>query len=224
MRAMQEFRIDSLSCFRGGRLVFDGVSFSVKAGEALIIKGPNGAGKSSLLRVLAGLIDPIAGAMYRDGVDIRHDIADHRAATYYFAHADAVNPSLTVDEDLSFWAAINGAEAFKGDHAAAVLDLTAQRGLPGRYLSSGQRRRTALARLTTSNADLWLLDEPSVGLDAASVDLLAQMIADHREGGGCVIAVTHTDLKLQDASTLDISPFAVSPDLDPALQGRGGLG
>lgn len=213
MRAMQEFRVDALSCFRGGRLVFDGISFTVEAGAALIITGPNGAGKSSLLRVLAGLIDPIAGRIYRDGEDVHEDIAEHRASTYYFAHADAVNPALTVNEDLRFWAAINGAEAFDATRAAARVDLTPQENLPGRYLSSGQRRRTALARLKTSSAGLWLLDEPSVGLDVASVDLLAQMIADHRAAGGCVIAVTHTDLKLENAKSFDITPYAVSPDI-----------
>ena len=213
---MLEFSGHSLSCFRGGRLVFDDLSFSVRAGGAILLVGPNGAGKSSLLRLLAGLIRPLGGTVCRDGVDIEEDLGDHRAATYYLAHADAVKPALTVEEDRAFWSALNGTPNVS-NQGIERLGLSAQRNVPGRYLSSGQRRRTALARLLTAKADLWLLDEPSVGLDTTSVEQLAQMIADHRDAGGFVIAATHIDLGLEDAETFDITPYAIPPESDAAM-------
>ncbi len=209
-----------LACFRGGRLVFDRLSFSVAGGEALLLTGPNGSGKSSLLRLMAGLIEPLSGALHRDDAPIAEDPAEHRAATYYFAHAEAIKAPLTVSEDIAFWAAMNGGAGDDASVRAAVaaIGLSAQSAIPGRYLSAGQKRRTALARLATARADLWLLDEPSVGLDTASIDRLRALIAEHRAKGGAVVAATHVDLGLDGAARLDLNAFAVAPD---ALEGEG---
>lgn len=213
---MATFSGTDISCIRGGRLVFDGLGFSVSSGGALLLTGPNGSGKSTLLRLMAGLIPPTVGVLAWDGVAVDEDPEDHRARLHYLAHAEAVKPPLTVAEDLVFWQALNGSDK---PVAAAVeaMGLETQSALPGRYLSAGQRRRLALARLLVSDADLWLLDEPSVGLDTSSLARLRAAVAAHRAGGGMVVAATHVDLGLFGAETLSIDQFAVDPALLPAV-------
>ena len=213
---MASFSGTDISCIRGGRLVFDGLCFSVSGGGALLLTGPNGSGKSTLLRLMAGLIPPTLGELAWDGVSVDRDPEDHRARLHYLAHAEAVKPPLTVLEDLSFWQALSGSDK---PVAAAVdaMGLETQSGLPGRYLSAGQRRRLALARLLVSDAELWLLDEPSVGLDTASLAKLRTAVADHRAAGGIVVAATHVDLGLDGAETLSIDQFAVDPAQMSAL-------
>jgi heme exporter protein A len=213
---MASFSGTDISCIRGGRLVFDGLCFSVSGGGALLLTGPNGSGKSTLLRLMAGLIPPTLGELAWDGVSVERDPEDHRARLHYLAHAEAVKPPLTVLEDLSFWQALSGSDK---PVAAAVdaMGLETQSGLPGRYLSAGQRRRLALARLLVSDAELWLLDEPSVGLDTASLAKLRAAVADHRAAGGIVVAATHVDLGLDGAETLSIDQFAVDPAQMSAL-------
>jgi len=213
---MASFSGTDISCIRGGRLVFDGLCFSVSGGGALLLTGPNGSGKSTLLRLMAGLIPPTLGELAWDGVSVDRDPEDHRARLHYLAHAEAVKPPLTVLEDLSFWQALSGSDK---PVAAAVdaMGLETQSGLPGRYLSAGQRRRLALARLLVSDVELWLLDEPSVGLDTASLAKLRTAVADHRAAGGIVVAATHVDLGLDGAETLSIGQFAVDPAQMSAL-------
>lgn len=207
---MATFSGTDISCIRGGRLVFDGLGFSVSSGGALLLTGPNGSGKSTLLRLMAGLIPPTVGDLAWDGVSVDREPEDHRARLHYLAHAEAVKPPLTVAEDLAFWQALNGSDK---PVAAAIeaMGLETQSALPGRYLSAGQRRRLALARLLVSEADLWLLDEPSVGLDTASLAKLRAAVADHRAAGGMVVAATHVDLGLDGAKALSIDQFAVDP-------------
>lgn len=207
---MVSFSGIDISCIRGGRLVFDGLCFSVSSGGALLLTGPNGSGKSTLLRLMAGLIPPTLGELAWDGISVERDPEDHRARLHYLAHAEAVKPPLTVLEDLSFWQALSGSDK---PVAAAVdaMGLETQSAVPGRYLSAGQRRRLALARLLVSDAELWLLDEPSVGLDTASLAKLRAAVADHRVAGGIVVAATHVDLGLDGAETLSIDQFAVDP-------------
>lgn len=202
------FSVTNLACLRGGRLVFRDLAFEIASGEAVVLTGPNGSGKSSLLRVLSGLIEPIAGQLLWNGNEM--DAASHRDHVAMIGHADAIKPALSVREDLTFWAAMN----FSGipiDAAIAATGLNAQVDLPGQYLSAGQRRRLALARLMLAEADLWLMDEPSVGLDTPSVNGLRTMIADHRSRGGMVIAATHIDLGLGDIGALDMDAYAVAP-------------
>jgi heme exporter protein A len=193
-------------------LVFRGVSFALKPGDALVLRGRNGSGKSSLLRVLAGLLRPAAGEVLWRGAPITGATADHRERLGYVGHLDAVKGALTVREDLSFWAGLRG---FRGGTAAervpaalAALDLAGLADTPGRLLSAGQRRRLALARLLVAPAELWLLDEPAVTLDAASVRLLGRMIAAHRAGGGIVALSAHGEIDIGQARTLDLDAAA----------------
>jgi heme exporter protein A len=188
-----------LACWRAERLVFAGLSFEVSPGEALLLTGANGAGKSSLLRLLAGLIPAAEGSLTWDGADCLADLPAHGARLRYLGHQDALKPALTARENLAFFARLWGGEV---DRALAALDLLGLADLPARVLSSGQKRRLALARLALAPARLWLLDEPSVGLDAASVERLAPLFAAHRAAGGMVLAATHLPLPLPDAREL----------------------
>jgi heme exporter protein A len=197
-----------LACLRGERAVFAGLSFAVPAGGALLLTGPNGAGKSSLLRVLAGLLPAAAGTLLWDGADAMAERAAHARRLRYVSHADALKPALTARENLRFYARLWGGGG-DAEAALAALGLGPLADLPARVLSSGQRRRLALARLALSDgaaappaAPLWLLDEPSVGLDAAAVGRLGTLLARHRAAGGMVVAATHLPLPLPDAAEL----------------------
>ena len=188
---------DGVSAFRGERLVLDRVSFGVAAGGALLLLGPNGAGKSTLLRALAGLKRLDGGRVLFDGSE------DRAGRLAYLGHQDGIKPGLTAAENLGFAARVSG-----GDAGAALdaLGLRALAGLPARMLSAGQRRRLALARLAVSKAALWLLDEPTLGVDAASVQAFGDLLAVHRAGGGVVVAATHLPLPLPGAHELNLAP------------------
>ena len=188
-----------LACLRGERAIFAGLSFRVAPGEALLLTGANGAGKSSLLRLLAGLLAPAEGQLLWDGADALADRPGHAARLRYLSHQDALKPSLTARENLDFFARLWGGDP---DAALAALGLGPLAGLPARVLSSGQKRRLALARLALAPAPLWLLDEPTVGLDAASVGRLGGLLARHRSAGGMVLAATHLPLPMPAAREL----------------------
>jgi heme exporter protein A len=198
-----------LACLRGERVVFAGVSFRVPPGAALLLTGANGAGKSSLLRLLAGLLPPAAGALLWDGGDALADRAAHARRLRYLSPQDALKPALTARESLRFAARLHGGGGGGGgaDAALDALGLLPLADLPVRLLSTGQRRRLALARLALASAagaaaPLWLLDEPTLGLDAASVARLGGLLARHRAAGGAVVAATHLPLPLPDAAEL----------------------
>ncbi len=186
---------DRLSAFRGERLVLRDLSFHVPDGGALLLLGANGSGKSTLLRVLAGLKRPDAGRVAWRGQETR----EQAAPVAYLGHLDAVKPGLTALENLAFPARIG-----RGDAGAALeaLQLGALADLPARLLSAGQKRRLALARLMVSQAALWLLDEPTLGLDTASVAQLGGLLAAHRAAGGVVVTATHLPLPLDGAAEL----------------------
>jgi heme exporter protein A len=190
---------DGLATIRGERLIFAGLSFRVAAGGALLLTGPNGAGKSTLLRLLAGLGRIEAGRLLWDGEDALADLPAHAARVAYLGHLDALKLGLTAAENLRPWgtrAAV--AAALEAGGLAPLADL------PVRLLSAGQRRRLALARLDLRGAALWLLDEPTLGLDVAAVARFGAMLARHRAGGGVVVAATHLPLPLAEAATLAI--------------------
>jgi heme exporter protein A len=188
-----------LACLRGERVVFAGLSFTLEAGGALLLMGANGAGKSSLLRLLAGLLPAAEGALLWAGQPALADRAEHARRLRYLSHQDALKPALTARENLLFFARLWGGEV---EAALAALELGPLAELPARVLSAGQRRRLALARLALAPAPLWLLDEPTVGLDTASVERLGALLARHRAGGGMVIAATHLPLPLPQAMEL----------------------
>ena len=202
------FRGTALDCIRGDRKVFQGLNFAVPAGGVLVLSGPNGSGKSSLLRVMAGLLRPAAGRIFHSGAKICDDPDAHRVDLHYVGHQDAIKPALSVAENVMFWAALHGMRNDEAVQAAlSAFDLRDLADLPGRLLSSGQRRRANLARLAATPAGLWLLDEPSVGLDAASTQSLEDLIAAHRKTGGMTVVSTHTALQLGEVKTLALDHF-----------------
>ena len=194
-----------LAAFRGERLVFRDLDFAVAAGGALVLAGPNGSGKSTLLRLLAGLGRPAAGQVLWSGGDALADLTAHAARVTYVGHLDAIKLGLTAGENLRFAARVGG-----GQVAAALeaFGLTALAELPARMLSAGQKRRLAL-----SSAPLWLLDEPTLGLDVASVERFGSVLAAHRARGGMVVTATHLPLPLPDAAELRLAADLAEPQL-----------
>jgi len=194
----------ALAARRGGRLIFADVSFALERGQALVLVGRNGSGKSTLLRLLAGLSGPVAGVIAWDEVPIADDADSHRQRVAYIGALDALKPALTVAENLALARALKGL-ARDDDAIEAALeafDLAERADLPARFLSQGQHRRAALARLLAAPTPLWLLDEPTLALDTPSIDRLGAAIAAHRDGGGCVVAATHVVLPIGAHQTL----------------------
>ena len=196
--------VTNINCTRGVRQVLQGVSFSLTAGDCLILRGPNGIGKSTLLRVLAGL-GPMAGGT----VDINpEDVA-------YSGHLDAVKFQLTVQENLAFWAGV-----YDTDQTTEVIirfGLTELKNRLAASLSAGQKRRLGLARMTLSGRTIWLMDEPTTSLDAQHTKLIAQSISDHCAGDGIVILSTHLDLNVPNARTLDLTQFTPTETADTSV-------
>jgi heme exporter protein A len=188
-----------LACVRGGRQVFRSLSFALNAGEALLVTGPNGAGKSSLLRLVAGLIRPVAGRLVFEGGDPELTIGEH---AHYLGHQDALKPSLSVRENLAFWTNFLGGQAAKGDAALAAVGLDGLARLPANYLSAGQRRRLSLARLIAVDRPIWLLDEPTTALDTLAQEMLAGLMRTHLAGKGLILAAAHGPIGLDQAREL----------------------
>jgi heme exporter protein A len=197
---------EDLSGERGGQPVFSGVGLSLGEGEALIVTGPNGSGKSTLLRVMVGLL-PAAGGKVRleDGGEPFPTVA---SAAHYLGHLNAMKPALTVTENLAFWRDFCGDAAVSVGAALETVGLGAIGHLPFGYLSTGQRRRAAIARLLVSRRPLWLLDEPTAGLDAQSERQFSALMAAHLAGGGMIVAATHLPLGVEGARELRMGDVA----------------
>ncbi len=204
---------NNLTVERGTRTVISDLSFTAEAGVALLVVGPNGAGKTTLIRTIAGFIAPATGS-----VSLKGDVADRdiAAACHYVGHLAGVKANLTAAENLAFWAAyLDGGDcsaiADRVDEALAQFGLAALADYPAGLLSAGQKRRLGLARLSVANRPIWLLDEPTVSLDAASTELLAMLIQQHLASGGLVIAATHLPLGLEEPVYLRLGPQAAGP-------------
>jgi heme exporter protein A len=190
-----------LACRRGGRLVFAGLSFRLRAGEGLAVTGPNGSGKSSLLRLLAGLLRAEAGELRIAG-------AGEEAVVHYFGHAEGLKPALTLAETLQGWAALYGGDRRAVGRAAEAVGLGHALPLPVGVLSAGQRRRAGLARLLIAPRPFWLLDEPTAALDSGGEAMLGRLMEEHLAAGGLIIAATHQTLPLP--LVLDLEALALA--------------
>lgn len=198
---------ENVSVDRGGRRIVEAVDFALSDGQALILSGPNGAGKSTLLRAIAGLLPLAAGRLTLDG-----DSEEIAASLHYVGHAEGMKPALTVRENLDFWASFlsreSAAAALAPQDALAAFGLAHVIDIPAGYLSAGQKRRIALARLLVAPRPIWLLDEPTTALDVRAQAALAAVMARHRAGGGVVLAATHSPVGLENAAELKLGAVA----------------
>lgn len=185
--------LNDVTVARGGLPVLEGISFRLSEGQAIVLRGPNGAGKTTLLRTVAGLQPPMAGSV---------EGAEDRVA--YAAHADGIKQVLTVSENLRLWAAVFGVASIEAALVAFNLVELADR--PAGSLSAGQKRRLGLARLMVTGRPIWVLDEPTVSLDVASVTLFADAVRAHLAGGGMALMATHIDLGLE-AQVFDVTGY-----------------
>lgn len=196
---MVQLQAQLLACQRGGRAVFSNVNFALSSGQLLELRGPNGSGKSSLLRLIAGLGEPVEGQITLEGGSPDLTIGQQ---AHYAAHQEAIKSPLTVSENLTFWGDFLGG----GDVAAALaaFDLADLAAYPAALLSAGQKRRLSLARLALVPRLLWLLDEPTLGLDRASLERLMTLLRGHLSGGGLAVVATHAALTLEADATLEL--------------------
>jgi heme exporter protein A len=181
-----------ISCQRGGRVLFQGLSFALQPGEGLLVTGPNGAGKTSLLRQIAGLLPLGAGRFSLDGAS---PDAERPELCHYVGHLNGIKTSFTVRENLAFWADFLSDSGSSVPRALAAFGLTPLADFPAGLLSAGQKRKLALSRLFAAQRPIWSLDEPQASLDAPSLKLLEAAIADHLEAGGIAVVGSHTALK-----------------------------
>ncbi|PAQ06102.1 heme ABC exporter ATP-binding protein CcmA [Mesorhizobium temperatum] len=191
---------ENLGGERGGETIFSGIGFALEKGQALIVTGPNGAGKSTLLRVVAGLLPVAAGRLLVEGGG--EDFPSVASACHYLGHQNAMKTALSVAENLRFWRDFLGADFLSAEKALETVGLDGIGHLPFGYLSTGQRRRAAIAKLLVSRRPLWLLDEPTAGLDKASEERFARLMTQHCGEGGIIIAATHLPLGLEGAQAL----------------------
>ncbi|RUV35006.1 MULTISPECIES: heme ABC exporter ATP-binding protein CcmA [unclassified Mesorhizobium] len=192
---------ENLGGERGGEAVFSGIDFALEDGQALIVTGPNGSGKSTLLRVIAGLLPVAQGSVRIEGTmkieDGDEAFPSVASACHYLGHQNAMKPALSVTENLRFWRDFNGDGQLGVEEALETVGLGGIGHLPFGYLSTGQRRRAAIAKLLASHRPLWLLDEPTAGLDKASEARFAELMAKHCKGGGMIVAATHLPLGIE---------------------------
>lgn len=214
--------VTDIACSRSGRPVLRDLSFAANDGDVIVLRGPNGAGKSTLLRALCGLLPLDSGRVSLDGATLGDDTDGYVERIAHAGHLDAIKPQLTVAENLAFWTALFGGGAGDAARARATFDLEAIADRPAQACSAGQKRRLGLARLLVAPRRLWLLDEPTVSLDAASTARLVGAVRDHAATGGMAVIATHIALDLAGTRELRLDPVtghAARRGTDPFLAG-----
>src|SRR5262245_2826697 len=196
---------DKLTCNRGGRTLFAGLSFAIADGEALLLVGPNGAGKTTLIRMIVGLLRPDEGRIGLEGGDAELSLGEQ---CHCIGHLNAVKPSLTVEENARFWCRYLGGQPDGIATALAAFGLAHLRDIPAAYLSAGQKRRLGLARVLLVHRPIWLLDEPTVSLDSAAQGMLTTAVDGHIAAGGLAVAATHAPLGFANARELHLGTTA----------------
>ena len=206
---MVQLDVRELAALRGEERIFSGITFSLSAADALVVTGRNGSGKSTLIRTIAGLLPKDSGEVE---VSLNGEKAPRAAeACHYLGHRNAMKRELSVEENLVFWKRFlgdfEGGVGMEPEAAAEALGLASILHLPFGYLSAGQQRRMAMAKLLTAWRPIWLLDEPTAALDGQSEEIFAGLMRAHREKGGIVIAATHQELGLAEAKGLVMKGF-----------------
>ncbi len=197
-----------MTCERGGRRVLTNLSFCCRSGTPLLVTGPNGVGKSTLLRLVAGFLRPSAGTLRVSGLDGVEGGAPLPEWIHYAGHLDGVKPALSVADNLMFWARYMGGAKAAVAPALERFGLERLALLPGGVLSAGQKRRLTLARLLLCQRPIWLLDEPTVSLDAESRAILLEVMTAHAAAGGVLMVASHEDVALPGAEALVLAPAA----------------
>ncbi len=185
-----------LSCIRQDRVLFEQLDLQLHAGEVLQIAGKNGAGKSSLLRILAGLVDPEDGEICYQQQPLSHSADDYADNLCFIGHLAGVQPQLTALENLAFWRACFALAPADDWALLAQLGLAGLEDIPCQQLSAGQQRRVSLARLWLTTAQIWILDEPFTALDQSAIAALTRRIAVHCEAGGAVLLTSHQPVEV----------------------------
>jgi heme exporter protein A len=199
-----QLQVEELTCRRGERLLFENINFTVNSGDTFEISGHNGSGKTTLLRLLCGLLLPEKGKLLWRGQPIHKVRPLYHSELAYVGHTDAIKGDLTTHENLIVAKALNGG-GINSEEALERVGLSKLRELPGRFLSAGQRRRLALARLLVNRARLWLLDEPFTALDKVAIKTIATLLEEHAANGGMAVFTSHHTINIAHARTLEIS-------------------
>lgn len=193
-----------LTLWRGYRCLFEDLGFEVNSGQVGVVRGPNGSGKTTLLRVLAGLTRAETGEVCWRGQNIEADRSGFGAQMAYLGHKTGLKADLSARQNLDFARHLGGGASDQEAATWTALDLDTIRDLPVRYLSAGQQRRVALARILTSNADLWLMDEPLTNLDVRGRAFVSDSLARHIGRGGTAVVATHSELDLPESDCLAV--------------------
>lgn len=196
MTTITHLEAKQLGCIRQGRWLFPPVSFAFKAGELLLVEGENGAGKSSLLRLIANIATPAAGNVYWNHHSTQENSSEYAEQLHYIGHANGIRPGLTIAENLALAAELSQQPAADPSSVLSLLQLYSHQDKQTQFLSAGQKRRTALARLLLIPRKLWILDEPLTSLDAATQKIFLAKVTEHLKNGGLCVITSHQPVTL----------------------------
>ncbi len=201
--------VSDLAAERGGEIIFSDLNFSVSGGQAMVVTGPNGSGKSTLLRIICGLLPAAYGEVQ---LEIGAEMLKASSLIHYLGHQNAMKPALSVRENLDFWQKFHGEKALEIEDALEAVGLPDIDHLPFGYLSTGQKRRVSIAKLLMSDRPIWVVDEPTAGLDRASEKRFAELMGEKLEDGGIIVAATHIPLGLAQVMSVDIGDYSMKDE------------